>query len=79
MKRFFLMCGLVIALLLSGCGLLASHVETLKSWSFQYTYSRGTIRQEQLEIKQRKRLAAGKVNDTCSATSLFNFVDNMGQ
>ena len=36
MKRFFLMCGLVIALLLSGCGLLASHVETLKSWSFQY-------------------------------------------
>ena len=36
MKRFFLMWGLVIALLLSGCGLLASHVETLKSWSFQY-------------------------------------------
>lgn len=36
MKRFFLVCGLVIALLLSGCGSSASHVETLKSWSFQY-------------------------------------------
>ncbi len=36
MKRFFLMWGLVIALLLSGCGSSASHVETLKSWSFQY-------------------------------------------
>ena len=36
MKRFFLVCGLVIALLLSGCGSSASRVETLKSWSFQY-------------------------------------------
>ena len=36
MKRFFLMWGLVIALLLSGCGSSASRVETLKSWSFQY-------------------------------------------
>lgn len=36
MKRFFLMWGLVVALLLSGCGSLASSVETLKSWSFQY-------------------------------------------
>ena len=36
MKRFFLMWWLVIALLLSGCGLSASRVETLKSWSFQY-------------------------------------------
>lgn len=36
MKRFFLMWGLVIALLLSGCGSSASHVDTLKSWSFQY-------------------------------------------
>ena len=31
MKRFFLMWGLVIALLLSGCGSSASHVETLKA------------------------------------------------
>ena len=36
MKRFFLMWWLVIALLLSGCGLAASRVETLKSCSFQY-------------------------------------------
>jgi len=36
MKRFFLVCGLVIALLLSGCGSSASCVETLKNWSFQY-------------------------------------------
>ena len=36
MKRSFLMWGLVIALLLSGCGSSASRVETLKSWSFQY-------------------------------------------
>lgn len=36
MKRFFLMWGLAIALLLSGCGSSASRVETLKSWSFQY-------------------------------------------
>ena len=36
MKRFFLMWGLVIALLLSGCGSSASRVATLKSWSFQY-------------------------------------------
>ena len=36
MKRFFLMWGLVVALLLSGCGSSASRVETLKSWSFQY-------------------------------------------
>ena len=36
MKRCFLMWGLVIALLLSGCGSSASRVETLKSWSFQY-------------------------------------------
>ena len=36
MKRFLLMWWLVIALLLSGCGLSASRVETLKSWSFQY-------------------------------------------
>lgn len=36
MKRFFLMWGLVIALLLSGCGSSASRVDTLKSWSFQY-------------------------------------------
>lgn len=36
MKRFFLMWWLVIALLLSGCGLSASRVETLKSCSFQY-------------------------------------------
>ena len=36
MKRFFLMWGLVFALLLSGCGSSASRVETLKSWSFQY-------------------------------------------
>ena len=36
MKRFFLMWGLVITLLLSGCGSSASRVETLKSWSFQY-------------------------------------------
>ena len=36
MKRFFLMWGLVIALLLSGCGSSASRVETLKNWSFQY-------------------------------------------
>ena len=39
MKRFFLMWGLVIALLLSGCGSSASRVETLKSWSFQYNES----------------------------------------
>ena len=39
MKRFFLVCGLVIALLLSGCGSSASRVETLKSWSFQYNES----------------------------------------
>ena len=36
MKRFFLIWWLVIALLLSGCGLSASRVETLKSCSFQY-------------------------------------------
>ena len=36
MKRFFLVWGLVIALLLSGCGSSASRVETLKNWSFQY-------------------------------------------
>ena len=36
MKRFFLIWGLVIALLLSGCGSSASRVETLKNWSFQY-------------------------------------------
>ena len=36
MKRFFLVWGLVIVLLLSGCGSSASRVETLKSWSFQY-------------------------------------------
>ena len=36
MKRIILMCGLVIALLLSGCGTSVSRVETLKSWSFQY-------------------------------------------
>ena len=36
MKRSFLVWSLLIALLLSGCGLSASHVETLKSWSFQY-------------------------------------------
>lgn len=36
MKRFFLIWLLVIALLLSGCGLSASRVETLKSCSFQY-------------------------------------------
>lgn len=36
MKRFFLVCVLVIALLLSGCGSAASRVETLNSWSFQY-------------------------------------------
>ena len=41
MKRFFLVCGLVIALLLSGCGSSASRVETLKSWSFQY--NEGTV------------------------------------
>ena len=36
MKRFFLMWGLVIALLLSGCGSSASHDATLKSWSIEY-------------------------------------------
>ena len=36
MKRFFLMCGLVIALLLSGCGSPVSPIETLENWSFQY-------------------------------------------
>ena len=36
MKRFFLVGGLLIALLLSGCSSSASRVETLKSWSFQY-------------------------------------------
>ena len=36
MKRFFLMCGLIVALLLSGCGSSAPSIETLKSWSFQY-------------------------------------------
>lgn len=35
-----------------------------------------TIRQEQLEIKQRKKPATDKVNATCSAASLFNYVDN---
>lgn len=35
MKRFFLVGGLLIALLLSGCG-SASRVETLNGWSFQY-------------------------------------------
>lgn len=37
MKRFFLVCGLVIALLLSGCGSSASRVETLKKYSLQGT------------------------------------------
>lgn len=36
MKRFFLVGGLLIALLLSGCSSSASRIETLKSWSFQY-------------------------------------------
>ena len=36
MKRIILVCGLVIALLLSGCGTSVSRVETLKGWSFQY-------------------------------------------
>lgn len=35
MKRSFLVSGLLIALLLSGCG-SASRVETLNGWSFQY-------------------------------------------
>lgn len=35
MKRSFLIGGLLIVLLLSGCG-SASRVETLNSWSFQY-------------------------------------------
>ena len=35
MKRFFLVGGLLIVLLLSGCG-SASRVETLNGWSFQY-------------------------------------------
>ena len=35
MKRFFLVSGLLIALLLSGCE-SASRVETLNNWSFQY-------------------------------------------
>ena len=36
MKRIFATWVLVFTLLLSGCGSSASHVETLKSWSFQY-------------------------------------------
>lgn len=36
MKRKILILGLVIALLLSGCGSSAAHVEMLKGWSFQY-------------------------------------------
>ena len=36
MKRFFLMWGIIIAVLLSGCGSSVSRIETLKSWSFQY-------------------------------------------
>ena len=36
MKRFFLVWGLVIVLLLSGCGLSAYRIETLKNWHFQY-------------------------------------------
>lgn len=36
MKRFFLIWTLLLSLLLSGCGLSYSRVETLKDWSFQY-------------------------------------------
>lgn len=36
MKRWILIWGLALTLLLSGCGSSASRVETLKSWSFQY-------------------------------------------
>lgn len=36
MKQFVVICGIVVALLLNGCGASASNVETLKSWSFQY-------------------------------------------
>ena len=36
MKRFLLICGLIITLLLNGCGSSASYIETLNSWSFQY-------------------------------------------
>lgn len=36
MKSILLMCGVVTTLLLSGCGMQASHVEMLKNWSFQY-------------------------------------------
>ena len=36
MKRLFLIWGLLIAVLLSGCGSSMTRVETLKSWSFQY-------------------------------------------
>lgn len=36
MKRWILIWSLALTLLLSGCGLSASRVETLKSWSFQY-------------------------------------------
>ena len=35
MKRSFLILGLIIALLLGGCGSSAARVEFLKSWSFQ--------------------------------------------
>ena len=41
MKRIFLMWGLVIVLLLSGCSSLAPRVESLKSWSFQYNEGTG--------------------------------------
>ena len=41
MRRFFFMWGLVIALLLCGCGSSASRVETLNNWSFQYNEGTG--------------------------------------
>lgn len=34
------------------------------------------IRQEVIETKNEKRLAADGLNDTCTAASLFNYVDN---
>ena len=35
-----------------------------------------TIRREAIETKNEKRLAADGLNDTCTAASLFNYVDN---